>query len=189
MKSHMNIYRLCAIGVLTAMVFVANFFSIPLPFGARIHFGNTFCVLAGLLLGPVSGGLCAGLGGFFYDLCNPLYAAEAPITFLMKFVLGFVTGSIAFRGGQRSERFGRNLAGAISGSVAYVVVYLAKNFIYQYWMLRNPIETVMTLLMVKGSSSLINGLIAVVVAMLLRPVFIAAMHSSGIDGKLGRSNA
>ncbi len=83
MKSHANIYRLCAIGVLSAMVFVANFFSIPLPFEARVHFGNVFCVLSGLLLGPVSGGLCAGLGGFFYDLTNPIYAAGAPVTFLM----------------------------------------------------------------------------------------------------------
>ena len=101
MKSHANIYRLCAIGVLSAMVFVANFFSIPLPFEARVHFGNVFCVLSGLLLGPVSGGLCAGLGGFFCDLTNPIYAAGAPVTFLMKFVIGFVAGAIAFRGGRR----------------------------------------------------------------------------------------
>ena len=40
MKSHANIYRLCAIGVLSAMVFVAHFFSIPLPVEARVHCGK-----------------------------------------------------------------------------------------------------------------------------------------------------
>ena len=188
MKSHANIYRLCAIGVLSAMVFVANFFSIPLPFEARVHFGNVFCVLSGLLLGPVSGGLCAGLGGFFYDLTNPIYAAGAPVTFLMKFVIGFVAGVIAFRGGRRSESFAVNLTGAAAGSIAYVVVYLAKNFIEQYFFLRNPMETVTAALIVKGSSSLVNAVVAVVVSMLLRPVFLAAMRSSGIVEKLARES-
>ncbi len=184
MKTSANIYRLCAIGVLSAMVFVANFFSIPLPFEARIHFGNVFCVLSGLLLGPVSGGLCAGLGGFFYDLTNPIYAAGAPVTFLMKFVIGFLAGGIVFWGGKRSSSFTVNLAGAAAGSIAYVAVYLVKNFIEQYFFLRNPMETVTAALIVKGSSSLVNAVVAVVVAMLLRPVFVQAMASSGIDQKL-----
>ena len=96
-------YRMAAIGVLSAMTFAANFLSIPIGDITRIHFGNVFCVLSGLLLGPIPGGLCAGLGGFFYDLFNPLYAADAPVTFLMKFVLGFVTGAIAFWGTNHGE--------------------------------------------------------------------------------------
>ena len=72
--------------------------------------------------------------------------------------------------------------------IAYVAVYLAKNFIEQYFFLRNPMETVTAALIVKGSSSLVNAVVAVVVSMLLRPVFLAAMRSSGIDEKLAREN-
>jgi len=175
---------MAAVGVLSAMVFVANFISIPIGDITRIHFGNVFCVLSGLLLGPVSGGLCAGLGGFFYDLFNPLYAAEAPITFLLKFVLGFVTGTVAYSQNRKGNSRIFNLIGAVLGSLSYVAVYLLKNFINEYYILRNPIETVTAKLAIKGSSSLINGIIAVIVAAALLPAFKKAMTASHITEKL-----
>ena len=183
-RSSNTIYRISAIGVLTAMVFTANFLSIPIGDVSRIHFGNVFCVLSGLLLGAIPGGLCAGLGGFFYDLFNPLYAAEAPITFVIKFVLGFLVGAIAHSGKSFGQSRVKNIVGAVVGSVGYVVVYLLKNFIYEYYMLRNPIETVAAKLTIKGTSSLVNGMIAVAVALILLPVFGKAMKASGIYGKL-----
>ena len=38
------------------------------------------------------------------------------------------------------------------------------------------------------SPDFVNAVVAVVVSMLLRPVFLAAMRSSGIDEKLAREN-
>lgn len=183
-RSSNTIYRIAAIGVLTAMVFAANFLSIPIGDITRIHFGNVFCVLSGLLLGPVSGGLCAGLGGFFYDLFNPLYAAEAPITFCMKFVLGFLVGSIAYSGKSFGKNRTKNIIGAVVGSLGYVLVYLIKNFIYEYYLIRNPIETVLTKLAIKGTSSTVNAITAVIVALALLPIFAKAMKTSGIYAKL-----
>lgn len=184
MKEKTKSYRIAAVGVLSAMVFAANFISIPIGDISRIHFGNVFCVLSGLLLGPLSGGLCAGFGGFFYDFFNPIYAAEAPVTFCMKFVIGFIAGGIAFSGKSRGESNVKNVIGAVLGSLGYVALYLLKNFIKEYYLLRNPIETVITKLAIKGSSSLINGLIAVAVALVLLPVFKKAMKTSGIYDKL-----
>ena len=183
-SSATSVYRLAAIGLMAAVSFVANYLSIPIGDVSRIHFGNVFCVLSGLLLGPVSGGLCAGIGAFFYDLTNPLYASEAFITFCMKFALGFVAGLIAHWGGRRGQSFAANLIGAVCGSVCYVILYLLKNFIEEFYLLRNPIETVLTKLSIKGVSSLTNAVIAVVVAMLLAPVFLTAMRRSGIYDKL-----
>ena len=177
-------YRMAAVGVLSAMTFAANFISIPIGDISRIHFGNVFCVLSGLLLGPIPGGLCAGFGGFFYDLFNPVYAADAPVTFLMKFVLGFVAGIFAFWGDHRGENKGLNAVGAVMGSLSYVAVYLFKNFINEYYIMRNPIETVITKLTIKGTSSLINGIIAVIVALVMLPAFKKAMKASGISEKL-----
>lgn len=183
-RSSNAIYRIAAIGVLSAMVFAANFLSIPIGDITRIHFGNVFCVLSGLLLGPISGGLCAGLGGFFYDLFNPLYAAEAPITFAMKFVLGALVGVISHSGKSYGNNRTKNIIGAVVGSLGYVVVYLLKNFINEYYLLRNPIETVTTKLIIKGTSSVVNGMTAVIVALILLPVFSRAMKTSGIYQKL-----
>lgn len=183
-RSSNAIYRTAAIGVLSAMVFAANFLSIPIGDITRIHFGNVFCVLSGLLLGPISGGLCAGLGGFFYDLFNPLYAAEAPITFAMKFVLGALVGVIAHSGKSYGTNRTKNIIGAVVGSLGYVVVYLFKNFINEFYFLRNPIETVTTKLIIKGTSSIVNGMTAVIVALILLPIFSRAMKTSGIYQKL-----
>ena len=183
------IYRISAIGVLSALVFVANFLSIPIGDISRIHFGNVFCVLSGLLIGPIGGGVAAGLGGFFYDLLNPLYAAEAPITFAIKFILGFLVGAIAHSGKSYGQNPVKNIIGAVVGSGGYVVVYLLKNFINEYYVLRNPIETVTAKLIIKGTSSTVNAIIAVVVALVLLPVFVKAMKASGISTKLFPPNA
>lgn len=183
-KSRFGTYDIVFIGVMSAVVFAANFLSIPLGDVTRLHFGNVFCVLSGLLLGPLSGGLCAGLGSFFYDLCNPLYAAEAPITFLMKFILGAVAGLISHLGGRRGRALPFNIAGSVAGSLSYVVVYLLKNFINQYFLLKNPMDTVWALLITKGTVSLLNAVIAVVVAVLICPVFHQVVERSGLGAKL-----
>lgn len=183
-KPKTNSYQLAAIGLMTAVAFVSNYLSIPIGDISRIHFGNVFCVLSGLLLGPVSGGLCAGLGAFFYDLTNPLYASGAPITFVLKFVIGFLAGLMAHSGGCRGENHLRNAIGAVLGSGAYVALYLGKGFIEEYFLLRNPMETVMTKLAVKAVSSATNAAIAVVVALILCPLMLAAMKQSGIYSRL-----
>lgn len=177
-------YRLAAIGLMSAVAFVSNYFSIPIGDISRIHFGNVFCVLSGLLLGPVAGGLSGGIGAFFYDLTNPLYADEAVITFALKFVIGFFAGLIAHGGGHRGENHLRNIVGAFTGSALYVALYLLKNFVKEYYFLRNPIETVLTKLAVRAGSSLVNAAIAVAVAVLLAPVFLQAVKRSGIYPKL-----
>lgn len=185
-KRHFGTYDIVFIGVMSAVVFVSNFFSLPLGDVTRIHFGNVFCVLAGLLLGSVRGGLCAGIGSFFYDLCNPLYAYEAPITFLTKFVMGFVVGAVSHSGGRSGKNMGMNIAGAITGSLSYIVLYLGKNFIKEYFLIKNPIDTVWALMLTKGAASTVNALLAVVIAVLLAPVFHKALDSSGLGAKLSR---
>jgi uncharacterized membrane protein len=177
-------YRLAAIGMMSAVAFVSNYLSIPIGDISRIHFGNVFCVLSGLLLGPVAGGLSGGIGAFFYDLTNPLYADEAAITFALKFVIGFFAGLIAHSGGHRGENHLRNAVGASVGSLLYVGLYLLKNFIKEFYLLRNPIGTVLTKLAVRAGSSLTNAAIAVGVALLLAPVFLRAMKASGIYPRL-----
>ena len=99
-------------------------------------------------------------------------------------MLGFVAGFIAHGFGRNGESRLFNAVGAVAGSLSYVVVYLLKNFINEYYILRNPIETVVTKLVIKGSSSVVNGITAVIVALILLPAFKKAMKASGISEKL-----
>lgn len=95
-NSSKSVYRVAAVGVFAALVFVSNMVSIPIPVAigdvSRIHLGNIFCLLSGFVLGPVGGGLAAGIGSALYDVTNPAYIASAPFTFVFKFLLAAVCG-------------------------------------------------------------------------------------------------
>lgn len=63
---------------------------IPTPgTSGYIHPGDAIVVLAGILLGPVYGGLAAGLGSALADLLSG-YMVYVPITFVVKAVIAIV---------------------------------------------------------------------------------------------------
>lgn len=183
-KSKINAYTISAIGVMTAVSFISNFFSIPLGTVTRIHLGNVFCGLSGILLGPVAGGMAGGLGAFFYDFFNPLYVAEAPITLFNKFFIGFLAGLIAHRGGHYGEKFSLNLTGAIAGNIAYTLLFYAKNFINEYFLLRLEMGAIWAKMAVRLSASAIQIPLTLIVTMILAPIFLKAMQKSGVHKKL-----
>ncbi|MEG1782136.1 MAG: ECF transporter S component, partial [Oscillospiraceae bacterium] len=98
-KTKFDTKTLAAIGVMSALVFVATkFFSIPIPIGGgktALQLGNVMCVLSGLLFGGLPGGLAAGIGSMIVDLTDPIWAPEFWITFIMKFAMGFAAGAIS----------------------------------------------------------------------------------------------
>ena len=183
-KSKLNVYTLSAIGVMTAVSFISNFISFPVGTLTRLHMGNVFCSLSGILLGPVYGGLAGGLGAFFYDFTNPLYVAEAPITLFNKFFIGFFAGLIAHKGGHYGEKTSLNFLGALVGNIAYIILYYGKNFISEYFLLRLETETIIANMIVRLSVSAIQIPLTLVVTIVLAPFFLKAIQKAGIHRKL-----
>lgn len=187
MKEKLSIQKIALVGLMAALVFATSGLrlEIPLPVDkAAIHFGNVMCVLSGLLLGPI-GGLASGIGSFFYDLTNPLYAPEAFITFINKFFIGFVAGAIAHFGGRKGRAHGWNVVGAVAGSVTYVVLYLIKSFISSQLIFDLTTGSEMMLFLVpKAVTSLTNGVIACVVAVPLAAALHKALDRSGLAPKM-----
>lgn len=76
--------KMVFMALFTALVYIfSRFFQIPIvtPLGqTRFHLGNVFCILSGLLMGPVFGGVAAGVGSALFDLFDPVYFTSAPIT-------------------------------------------------------------------------------------------------------------
>ena len=67
---------------------------IPTPgTGGYIHPGDAFVILSGVMLGPVYGAAAAGIGSALSDLLGG-YFFYAPITLLIKGIIGFVSGLI-----------------------------------------------------------------------------------------------
>ncbi|MDE6836856.1 MAG: ECF transporter S component [Acutalibacter sp.] len=188
LKGKKNIYGVVLVGVFGALVFVSNYISVPIPVAigdvSRIHFGNIFCLLSGFVLGPVGGGLAAGIGSALYDVTNPAYIASAPFTFLFKFLLAAVCGWIATPQGSNGERTVRNILAAAAGSVVYMALYLGKSFV-QGLLLGSELPTVLTAVATKLVTSGINAGIAVVVSVPLYAVIHTAMKKLRLQEKLG----
>jgi len=187
-KKPMSVYKLSAIGLMAALVFASSNISINIPtiLGiSRIHLGNAFCLLSGLLLGGVSGGLAAGIGSCFLDRTNPLYISSAPFTFAFKFLLAFVAGTIAHGAGRRADSTKCNLAACICGSLTYVVLYLGKNFLSDTLFLRTELATALIDLGQKAATSLTNAAIAVVIALPLWTAIRTAIVKTPLAEKLG----
>ena len=81
-KASFTVRRLAVTGLLAALVFIFSWIQIPIGQIARIHLGNVFCALSGLLFGPFTGGLASGFGSMLFDLTNPAYIAECWICLL-----------------------------------------------------------------------------------------------------------
>lgn len=177
-------YTIVAVGLMSALVYVGNFMSIPFANETRIHLGNSMCLLAGLLFGGVCGGLSSGIGGALYDLFNPLYTLSAPYTFFSKFSMGWVAGKLN-RSGIKNE-LARTTIAAILGQITYIILYLGKAFIEQL-ILGNPAQTAAAVMLGKAATSCTNGIIAVVIAVPLSIALRKALKASGfaalIEGK------
>ena len=182
-----SIHLMCAVGLMAALVFASSHISINIPtiLGiSRIHFGNAFCLLSGLLLGGVPGGLAAGIGSCFFDLTNPLYISSAPFTFVFKFALAYVAGCISHGNGHKAESKPRNLLACIGGSLTYVVLYVGKNFLEDVFFLKNETETALIDAAQKCGTSLANAVIAIILASVLWPIIRSAIRRTPMAEKL-----
>ena len=179
--------KLAIIGLLAAMVFVATNFriDIPTPLGkTMLHLGNVMCILSGLLFGPIIGGLSSGFGSAMFDLFDPTFAPEAWITFIMKFAMGYIAGYISHRKGRNGENKKINTIAAIVGAIVYVILYISKTFIMNYFIIGDKLEAVIAVTITKSTVSLTNAIIAVIASIALALSIRPALKSAGIFRKL-----
>lgn len=67
----------------------------PSPTGGYIHLGDGFVILSGIILGPIYGGLAAGIGSMFADVFTG-YFVFAPATLIIK-ALAAVAAAYIFK--------------------------------------------------------------------------------------------
>ena len=182
--------NLALTGLMGALVIVGTFISIPIPvLGDRtmIGLGNVFCILSGLLLGPVYGGLAAGVGSGVFDLVGG-WASSAPTTLINKFMMAFVCGAIAWSGRSEGRRLYRVIAGAVSGSLTYCVLYLFKSFV-EAKLEGSADEAMAILLGTKAAATIVNAVIADVVAVPLALAIRRSLESNRMYLGLVESSA
>ena len=180
-KNHYSVVTLTFTAMMAAMVYVVTLFRFPL-LGSKVHFANAVCLLGGLLLGPVQGGLAAGLGSALYDAIAGGYdLINVLITFVSKFAMGWVCGMVAFAArGEKGDRIDRTLAACVAGALTYVALYMLKTFVYQKFVYGFPMDAVWATMVSKLIPSLINAAAAVVAAPLFYHAVLPALKSGGL---------
>lgn len=184
-QKKINTTSIVFVAVMAALSFIGCQLriTIPLPIGkTMIHFGNIFCLMAGLLLGGVRGGLAGGIGMAIFDLTSE-YTIYAPGTFIIKFLTGFVCGSIARSRGHDGSDQKRNALAAILGISVNVILSPVNSMLIAFFS-GSAIEPLIIATLADLGTSLINGILAVVCALLLTKLLRTALDRAGLLKKL-----
>ena len=93
-----KVLRLVLLSLFTAAIAVTTaYLSIPNGFGGYIHLGDGIIFMSAMLLGP-AGAISAGIGSGIADLLVG-YGMYAPVTFVIKGIMGLLVGCLYSRKG------------------------------------------------------------------------------------------
>jgi uncharacterized membrane protein len=177
-----SVYSITFMAVMAALVYVVTLFRFPL-LGSKVHFANAICLLSGLLLGPVQGGVAAGLGSALYDaLAGGYDLVNVLITFVSKFLMAWVCGRIVRSAERLSLR--RLLVAAAAGSLTYVAAYMLKTFVFQRFVYGYPLDATWATMVSKLIPSLINAAVSLVAAPVFYHGLLPALRKSGVLEKM-----
>lgn len=181
-KNTFSTYQIVFVALMAAIVFVVTYFRFPL-LGSKVHFANAMCLLAGLLFGPIYGGLAAGIGSGLYDLIGGYGIDEALITTVSKFLMAFICALIA-QAHKGEDNKTRIMAGCVIGALSYVALYMLKTFLYRLYVYGYTLDAVWATMLSKLPASLINAVFAMIVAPILYAALKPALQKAGVLQKL-----
>lgn len=150
-----------------------SYFRIDIPVGTEktaFHLGNVFCVLAALLIGGFWGGMSGAVGMTIADLTTG-YVTSAPKTFLLKLCIGLVTGFIAHKilhiSSEDDHKLPPPVATVLScmaGMAFNVIADPVVGYFYKMYILGVPQEAATIWAKMGAVTTLVNAIVAVVVA-------------------------
>lgn len=146
--------------LLAAMACVATMvIKIPIPAtGGYVNLGDSIVILSGIILGPVYGGLAAGLGSALADILGG-YVAFAPATFIIKGLMAVVTALLIKNVSQkRIVRF------IITALIAEIIM-IAGYFIFEALVMGYGLAAASAIV-----GNAIQGIAGIIIAALLLPI-------------------
>jgi len=177
-KNYMTTKKTVLAALLAALTAVGSGIRITIPLSiagtTAFHLGNIICALSGILLGPWLGGLAAGLGSAIYDMFNPMYIAEAWLTFLMKGALGLAAGLVA-HSTRKEWGYVRATMAALAGSLVYAILYLAKSYFKGIWIQGLTDHAAVINILDKIPATIFNAAVAVIFAPILATAIRTAL--------------
>ncbi len=164
---------------------------INLPGGSTaFHLGNTFVVLAALLLGGSLGGMAGALGLTMADLTT-IYVTSAPKTFFIKLCIGLITGFVAhncFHLTKITDKKKLTVATTVSAATGLLFNVVADplvGYFYKRYLFGIPQDASKALAKIATLTTAVNALLSLLCAILLylalRPVLIKADLFTRLD--------
>ena len=151
------------VALFTALVVITTNIYVGTHDTFRFHLGNSMCLLAAFILTPIYGGLAAGIGSMLFDILFYTSGPAAIITFITKFVMGYVAGVIY-------RKMKNVVIAGIIGEIAYIILYALKTYIERRFILSMANEAVIPLLLTKVGASVLNAIVAVIISSIIYQV-------------------
>lgn len=188
-----TVLKISMVSLMAALCYVAFTFlqiKIPTPVGyTSFHLGNTFCVLAALLLGGLPGGIAGAIGMGIGDLLDPVYITVAPKTIILKLGIGIVTGYFAHHVYKINQKKGKDLKLAVIKSCSFGMLFNCVgeplfSYVYYLIILKNAEKAVTYLALAKFVTTFVNAILAIIIASLIYLALYPRLKESGLIDKI-----
>jgi len=125
-----DVLRIVLAGMFIALVTVSTYIGIPWPFstGGYMHLGTLMALIIAIAFGKEYGALSGGIGMFLFDMFSA-YTAWAPGTLIVRFIMGYVVGYIAYDNKKESQ--GTNIYRNIIAIAVGAVIMMAGYYLYE----------------------------------------------------------
>ena len=175
-----NLKKMVTAALFAALTCVATMIiKIPTPTFGYIHPGDCFVILCGVVLGPFSGALAAGIGSMFSDIFSG-YASFAPATLIIKALTALVAGFL-FHKLQRVFLSGKGrYAAIVLGGVVGEAIMVFGYFFYEAALAAFGSGAFSSTALAAGFTSsatgipfnIVQGVVGIILALLLLPVLL-----------------
>lgn len=193
-EKNVPIIVLAQAALLAALCFIgAGYLKIDIPVGTEktmFHLGNVFCVLAALLIGGLWGGLAGAVGMTISDLLTG-YVTSAPKTFVLKLCIGLFVGLVAHKifkitkdGFEAKKLPLAVVLSAVAGMGFNVVADPIVGYFYKMYLLGAPQDLAKALAKINSITTLVNAVIAVIVASIIYLALRPALKKAGLFYKV-----
>ncbi len=160
--------------VINYIAFTYGKITIPITAGTStaIHIANAIVVLSSWFLGPIWGGISGAVGLTIADLFDPRYITSAPKTFLLKFLIGYISGIVAKHFGLKYKKERKEIIGAATVSAAVglgfnVIADPIVGYLYRNYLLGIPQEAAKIIATWAAGTTAINAVACIFVSVVL----------------------
>ncbi len=121
-----DVQKIVLSALFIALVTVFTYIGVPWPLatGGYMHLGTLVSLIIAIKFGKEYGAISGGIGMAIFDIFSP-YAAWAPGTLIVRLLVGFIVGKIAFdsKTNTQGTNFWWNLLAIIVGAVTMIAGY------------------------------------------------------------------